>query len=381
MLLCSVRVRCLCIRARSPTSTHLWQPACHPVWPTLTQHVRLGRATLASFFVQALLRDRGVVNDDDGHVTFRETGAQRISAADALKHRFTRFAAEPGTGTDPGTSQRGAGSRARGGSATTGRTEQLSPEPSAFGAAVSMWRNLTGKVFDLEAKVSTQRSATRTMTVKVKKLKNAAARGDAAAADRVAQEEARLLRMERRLGGLEEDLTSATSAVSGIMRFFGGGADRGGSAGGGTAPGSPGRRRGSQQRVEEGGSMSGGGSGALEQRRKLAMWKKLAARINAVEGKLSNQESAVTKQSFTVKKLRMKVDAGVADPDMLDRAEKVLTKVSRPYRERERERERGRRRKQGGGDVEPTLQMGRRLRGEGGLHIKLAKGDYLSVCV
>lgn len=48
-----------------------------------------------------------------------------------------------------------------------------------------------------------------------------------------------------------------------------------------------------------------------------------------VEGRLSNQEGAVAKQSFTVKKLRQKVTQGVADPDMLERAEKVLTKVRR----------------------------------------------------
>lgn len=53
-------------------------------------------------------------------------------------------------------------------------------------------------------------------------------------------------------------------------------------------------------------------------------WKAVQQRMAALEGKLSNQMSAVDKQSFTVKKLRQAVQSGDVDLDTLRRAEMLL---------------------------------------------------------
>lgn len=67
---------------------------------------------------QALLRDRSVDTDDDGHVTFRSSSVPRISAGDALKHRYMKAARKPGTtsagttaGSSSGVKRRASGSR------------------------------------------------------------------------------------------------------------------------------------------------------------------------------------------------------------------------------------------------------------------------------
>jgi hypothetical protein len=77
-------------------------------------------------------------------------------------------AAEPGVGYEPTVSQwaqaaantsgglrSASASQAAAGTGTTG-TSGKGPSVGAFGQAVSAWRGLTGKLFDLEAKITTQ---------------------------------------------------------------------------------------------------------------------------------------------------------------------------------------------------------------------------------
>ena len=73
----------------------------------------------------------------------------------------------------PGSTNRGAPAAAGGGS----RGVQAAPPASkagAFSQAVGLWRGLTSKMFDLEAQILTQSSATQTQTMKVKRLKDQA---------------------------------------------------------------------------------------------------------------------------------------------------------------------------------------------------------------
>ena len=121
-------------------------------------------------------------------------GIPRIAASEALRHRFMSQAKKPGTAAEkvatpapasssspasaqkPGSTNKGAPAAVGGGS----RGVQAAPigapasKAGAFSQAVGLWRGLTSKMFDLEAQILTQSSATQTQTMKVKRLKDQA---------------------------------------------------------------------------------------------------------------------------------------------------------------------------------------------------------------
>ncbi|KAG1670665.1 hypothetical protein FOA52_010940 [Chlamydomonas sp. UWO 241] len=291
---------------------------------------------------KCLLRERSIETCDEGHVTFNDN-APRMSASEALRSPFVaRGAAEPGCApleVASGSAKRRSGSRTTRGALSADDDElaekEDAPQATAFGAAVGMWRQLTGKMFDLEAKISSQRNATRTMTTKVKKLRKEAVKGVVSPA-KVAEEERRLQKMEERVQFLEQDLSTTAKAATGLMGFF-----KQLSGGTGTSTRTPPAEAGAS--ASSSGRSGSRGTGSTTPSvpsggKTAEMWRKLAGRISQVEGKLDNQESAIMRQSFTVKKLRQKVTGGVADPATLDRAEVVLSKMERRLGQLEAER-------------------------------------------
>jgi len=329
---------------------------------------------------KALLRPRSIKNMPDGTVAFVNDSQQpRISAGEALKHRYMRQAREPGsifdeapasssltgsrggsggqksgsgggqksgsggqksaagTGSKPGSAQKGQPALAADGGA------KAASKADNFGAAVGLWRNLTNKLFDLEANIMVTASATEKQSTVVKKLQAKAVKG-AVDPSVLKQEEKKLNKMEGKLSSLQDDFNSTASAVTNVLGFLGFGPSSSKSASGGQGKGATtGDSKGSSAQSKAAGrapvlstssaapkrtttpsSQQAGGVDANSR-----VWKQLQARMQELELKLMNQASATEKQSFTVKKLRQAVRSGQVDEEALRRAEALLERMEK----------------------------------------------------
>ncbi|GFH32301.1 serine threonine-kinase chloroplastic-like [Haematococcus lacustris] len=119
--------------------------------------------------VRMLLRPRSIKTLQDGTVVFvNDNSQQRLSAGEALRHR------EVGKGSNKVQGRQQVYSTWRQAAGSV-RDDSLNKEVSmlsgSFEAAVGLWRNLTGKLFDLEANIVMTASATELQTGLVKQLK------------------------------------------------------------------------------------------------------------------------------------------------------------------------------------------------------------------
>jgi hypothetical protein len=217
---------------------------------------------------QALLRPRSIEVGDDGSVSFISNGGapQRISATEALRHRFLRGAAqlerERGWGSasgstletdveeaSPSGSRASSGGRratavapaaaARAGGSGGGRagkspaatTASSAGAPAAsakrgaaggglFGAAASMLRGLTDTLFDLEARILQTASDTATQTTTVRKLEAKVAKGQADAKQLEAEKQ-KLGRMQKQLDTLEAEASVTQRTANRLFGFLG----------------------------------------------------------------------------------------------------------------------------------------------------------------
>lgn len=211
----------------------------------------------------ALLRPRQVVTDNEGGVKFVNTGkAPRLTAAQALKSPFIRAAGSARTSAVATEDEEGSGSRgaarasSRGGSGSNGRAASRSgsaeraaaaapkakAKRSGGGGVMSMWGNLKGRLFDLEARVLKEATATEVQTSVVRQLRDDVAAGRASET-KLAREQAALADMQRSLASSVKDLGSVYGAARGFLSGILGG---GGSGGKAAAAGSGASSRGQQ---------------------------------------------------------------------------------------------------------------------------------------
>ena len=201
-----------------------------------------------------LLRPRRVVTDDEGGVKFLNTGkAPRLTAAQALKHSFIRQAgsARQAAAAD----EEGSGSRGRAGSGSRGRAGSAGRAASGSGSSGSrgrspakaaggggglmgMWGGLKSRLFDLEARVLKEATATEVQTTVVQQLQADVAAGRASE-DKLRREQAALADMQRNLASSVKDLNSVYGAARGFLSgILGSGGSKGqkrGSGGGAAA--------------------------------------------------------------------------------------------------------------------------------------------------
>ncbi|PNW72528.1 hypothetical protein CHLRE_16g688526v5 [Chlamydomonas reinhardtii] len=371
--------------------------------------------------LQSLLAPRHIQVDDNGGVSFvNDTPFPRISAYEALKHKYIKNALEaaaaaaapaavPATSGSSGRSSPGSttNSRSSGGSidltpaaaaasnraGTNGRGKAAAASAAAstasaastsgtgttggggdpLGSALGLWRDMTGRLFDLEAKIMKQASATELQTTTVKRLREQVAAGKADPGV-LKQEEKVLDKMQNRLAGLQQDFTSTANQASNIFSFFGFGPKKQQPAAqqqpAASAPqpsaatpsnpmGLPPGFRGSADKSDKakaslealranaaasaavasgsrdgttGASTSGGGAaGAASSAAGMfsSMWERFSNRLTDLETKIGNQASATERQSLVVRGLRAKVKAGEAEPELLDKAERTLGRMER----------------------------------------------------
>ncbi|KAG2422260.1 hypothetical protein HXX76_016174 [Chlamydomonas incerta] len=366
--------------------------------------------------LQSLLAPRHIQVDDNGGVSFvNDTPFPRISAYEALKHKYIKSALEAAavpavSAAVPATS--GSSSRSPAGSTTgsrsSGGSQDLTPAAAAasnragtngkgkapaaaaaaaaaaastsgtsggagagagadpLGSALGLWRDMTGRLFDLEAKIMKQASATELQTTTVKRLREQVAAGKA---DPVVlkQEEKVLDKMQNRLAGLQQDFTSTANQASNIFSFFGFGPKKqqqpaaqqqqpaaAQQATPSNPMGLPPGFRGSAEKSDKakaslealranaaasaavasgsrdgttGASTSGAASSAAGMF--SSMWERFSNRLTDLETKIGNQASATERQSLVVRGLRAKVKAGEAEPELLDKAERTLGRMER----------------------------------------------------
>ncbi|PSC68256.1 Serine threonine-kinase SNT7 [Micractinium conductrix] len=177
-----------------------------------------------------LLRPRQIVNDDRGSVIFLNTGrAPRLTATGALKHPFLRAAlraapaaaAPPSPGNRGGSGSSGSAGRSRGGSRGEAAAPVLATRASGGGrggggALKSVWGALKGKLFDLEARVMQEATATEVQTNKVTQLRSDVAAGRASASD-LRKEESVLVGMQRGLTSSVKEMNSVYGAARGFF--------------------------------------------------------------------------------------------------------------------------------------------------------------------
>ncbi|GAX79925.1 hypothetical protein CEUSTIGMA_g7365.t1 [Chlamydomonas eustigma] len=221
--------------------------------------------------LKSMLWKRNIQVDDKGHVSFTDSNSlQRVSAEEALKSRFMRQAVQPGllsiinsdeapvhtklsarttygSGSSRSVVPAAVSSRSQTGSTKSysgsnrpsfGRSSDPDPYASAaaaaqaaskkvaasktgaFGMAVNLWREVTGKLFDLEAQIMTQSSATEKQTEKVKLMRKQASSGRVPV-NQVAAEEQILGGMEAKLKGLKHDFQATAKTARGLFSFLG----------------------------------------------------------------------------------------------------------------------------------------------------------------
>ncbi|KAG2447430.1 hypothetical protein HYH02_007756 [Chlamydomonas schloesseri] len=378
--------------------------------------------------LQSLLAPRHIQVDDNGGVSFvNDTPFPRISAYEALKHKYIKSALETiavpaattavpvtsGSSSGRGSPGSTTGSRSSGGSldltpavatanraGTNGRGKAAAAAASSsaaastasaastsgtgtsdpLGSALGLWRDMTGRLFDLEAKIMKQASATELQSTTVKRLREQVAAGKADPSV-LKQEEKVLDKMQNRLAGLQQDFTSTANQASNIFSFFGFGpkkqqqpaaqqqqapaaAAQQPAATPSNPMGLPPGFRGSAEKVDKAKaslealranaaasaaaasgsrdgttgaststSTSGGGvaAGAASSAAGMfsSMWERFSNRLTDLETKIGNQASATERQSLVVRSLRAKVKAGEAEPALLDKAERTLGRMER----------------------------------------------------
>jgi serine/threonine protein kinase len=257
--------------------------------------------------LKEMLRERAVERLDGGGVRFVDNeSTQRLSASEALKFSFLKQAREP--------SQRS-------------KSSTKGSKAEAFGQSVNVWKDLSRKMFDLEAKLNTQVSATESQTVKVKKLQQKAISLERSIVEAEARkkvnaqldrEQKRLDMMEKRLAGLEGEMKVTAKKATGLLGFLKGMSSP--SAKREEAPPPP--------------------PPPPKEVPPPSAWEELTATISNLDFKLGNQISAAEKQSVTVKRLQQKVEQGVVDEDELQKAEKALAIIQNRINELKEEKER-----------------------------------------
>ena len=174
----------------------------------------------------SLLRPREVVTDDAGGVKFVNTGkAPRLGTAAALKHPFIRAAAgaqqaaAAAAAAAPAASSNSSG---RGGGSRPGsrgdKAAAAAPASKAAGGGMvaSMWGRLKNSLFDMEARVMQEATATEVQTGVVEALRKDVKAGRASEAE-LRQQESRLAGMQRTLQSSVKDMNSAYGAARGFL--------------------------------------------------------------------------------------------------------------------------------------------------------------------
>lgn len=175
------------------------------------------------------------MTDDNGGVIFLNTGrAPRLTASAAIKHpfmkaaQFTKPAAEPAPSSgSAGRSRAAARSGGSGGrSASRGgsrgeRAASPAASPAAQrrtggGALASVWGALKGKLFDLEARVMQEATATEVQTNVVQQLRSDVAAGRASQ-EQLRKEESVLEGMQRGLTASVKEMNSVYGAARGFL--------------------------------------------------------------------------------------------------------------------------------------------------------------------
>jgi hypothetical protein len=187
----------------------------------------------------SLLRPREVVTDDSGGVKFLNTGrAPRLSAGAALKHSFIRQAgvqaapadAAPASSSSSagrtgskGSGSKGSSSGKSSGKGSRGAAAAAAPRPVAAaksgkrgGGLMGMWGALKNRVFDLEARVMQEATATEVQTGLVQKLRSDVAVGKAAPAD-LKREESALEDMQRSLESSVKEMNTVFTNAKGFL--------------------------------------------------------------------------------------------------------------------------------------------------------------------
>jgi hypothetical protein len=248
----------------------------------------------------SLLRPREVVNDEAGGVKFLNTGrAPRLGAAAALKHPFIKQAgaAAPSPSPAAGSTGRGrSGSGSGGKSGGRGGSAERAAAPAAAkkgGGLLGAWGALKGRVFDLEARVMQEATATEVQTGVVRQLRGDVAAGRASEAQ-LQREEAALQGMQRSLASSVKELNSVFGAARGFLSAVlgpGGSAKSGKQAAGGSASSSGGKsaRGGS-------GGRSAAPSSAAAAERKLPKWAAKEVPLEQVDPAAARQVAAARRR-------------------------------------------------------------------------------------
>ncbi|KAG2490289.1 hypothetical protein HYH03_011241 [Edaphochlamys debaryana] len=344
--------------------------------------------------LQSLLAPRHIQVDDNGGVSFvNDSPFPRISAYEALKHRYIKLGLEasvaaPAVVAVPAAASTGGSGRggAPAGSGGRGGSSELTPAPAAAAAgggggqgpdalssALGLWRDMTGRLFDLEAKIVKQASATELQTTTVKRLQEQVVVGRADP-EVLKKEEQVLDKMQNRLAGLQQDFASTANQANSILSWFGFGRKQqppkqqpaaAAPAGQAAASGrGSGERRvakkpsqsmqalraaeaasaaaaasASRSSVDGTSSTPAPASAAAPSAAGMfsSLWERLSSRLGDLEGKISNQASATERQSLVVRGLRAKVRAGEADRELLDKAERTLGKMEKRLLELDRD--------------------------------------------
>ncbi|GLI68475.1 hypothetical protein VaNZ11_012901 [Volvox africanus] len=323
--------------------------------------------------LQSLLAPRHIQVDDNGGVSFvNDTPFQRISAFEALKHRFIKVALE--TAAPAGASTSGSSSAAAASSSfsaagparnrgrwlgdvaaaapTSGGSRSADASGSGvsaprgvdpLGSALGMWRDMTGRLFDLEARIMRQTSATELQTTTVRRLKEQLDSGKVDPAQ-LQKEEKVLSKMQSRLAGLQQDFSATANQASGVFSFFGFGGkpQQQQQPSPAAEPRSQKDKSKSLQALRDASAASAAATGPSSPSAPPSpspvssaagmfnsVWEQLSSRLGDLERKISNQASATERQSLVVKGLRVKVQAGEAEPEMLVKAERTLSRMER----------------------------------------------------
>ncbi|GIL89995.1 hypothetical protein Vretimale_18008 [Volvox reticuliferus] len=210
-----------------------------------------------------------------------------------------------------------------------------------LGSALGLWRDMTGRLFDLEARIMRQTSATELQTTTVRRLKGQVDSGRVDPA-LLQKEEKVLSKMQTRLAGLQQDFSATANQASGIFSFFGFGGKKQQQQPPAAEPRSQKDKSKNLQalRNAEAASAAATGSSASSVAPSPSpassaagmfnsVWEQLSSRLGDLERKISNQASATERQSLVVKGLRVKVQTGEAEPEMLAKAERTLSRMER----------------------------------------------------
>ena len=247
---------------------------------------------------QELLRERSVEKREDGGVRFKEgAGTARISAAEALRFDFIKQASEP---------------------MVKSKAEGKASKADAFGQAVDVWKTISRKMFDLEAKLNTQVSVTQSQTAKVKSLEQktkliAETEARKKAEAQLEREQKKLDAMEKRVVGLEGEMKTTARKTAGLMGFLKGMSSSGKKKDSPPPPPLPLSPPTPPSNLPQ-----------------PSAWDEISAKISSIDFKIGNQDSAAEKQSLTVKRLQQKVQQGVVEKEKLQKAEKALAVIQVP---------------------------------------------------